>query len=69
VAGFTSPSRHTLILVDDAERLTGLPPDRLLAARDVQEFVRVGADGKREQMLRVPIELVEDDAGSAADAA
>jgi hypothetical protein len=69
VAGFTSPSRHTLIAAVDAERLTGLRPDLLLAERDVQEFIRVGADGRREEMLRVPLELVAGSEETAADAA
>ena len=50
--------RHVLVSLADTERLTGLSPAELLAERDVQTLIRVGAKGAREEMLRIPVALL-----------
>jgi hypothetical protein len=64
----TTKPQHKLIAVDDAERLTGLAAGQLLKERDVQPLTRISG-GKREEMLRVPVELLlETDAEQAPPA-
>lgn len=53
-----SEPRHVLVSPIDAERLTGLPWEELLSARDVQTLTRVSAAGRREELLRIPTALL-----------
>lgn len=50
--------RHLLVSPVDAERLTGQRHEELLSARDVQTLTRVRADGRREELLRIPTALL-----------
>jgi hypothetical protein len=53
-----SEPRHRLVLLEDARRLTGLSPEELLGQPDTQQLVRLGEDGTREELIRVPVELL-----------
>ncbi len=48
----------TLVALADAERVTGLLPEELRRLHGVQAVTRIYADGRREEALRVPSELV-----------
>ena len=58
MARFRGPSLFTIMPVADARKLTGLDAAELQEASQVQLLTRVGADGKREEALRVPNELL-----------
>jgi hypothetical protein len=48
----------TLVSFADAERLTGMSPEELQEVHGVQTVTRIYADGRREEALRVPSEIV-----------
>lgn len=50
---------HRLIAAREAKKLTGFGPAELLEQRGVQELTRIQR-GTRQQMLRVPLELMLD---------
>jgi len=50
--------KHRLVSFKDARRLTGLSPEELLRQPDTQQLVRLGEDGVREELIRVPVELL-----------
>jgi hypothetical protein len=50
--------KHRLVSVKDARRLTGLGPEELLRQPDTQRLVRLAEDGTREELIRVPVELL-----------
>ena len=56
---WTKP-QYKLIAAGDAERLTGLASDRLLQERGVEALTRITGK-KREDMLRIPVELLVDE--------
>jgi hypothetical protein len=64
VRGRNDP-RHRLVLLEDVERLTGLSPEEVLRLPDTQQLVRVAEDGTREELIRIPVELL----GTSPDAA
>ena len=47
-----------LVAVKDVRRLTGLEPSELLRQKNTQELTRVDESGAREEVLRVPVELL-----------
>lgn len=49
--------RFAIVSVEEARSLTGLGPEHLCAL-GAEELTRVFVDGRREQALRVPAELV-----------
>jgi hypothetical protein len=50
--------RYALVSVAEARDGTGLERDELIALPGVEAFTRIHADGRREEALRVPAELV-----------
>jgi hypothetical protein len=60
--------RHRLVSLKDARRLTGLSPEQLLRQPDTQLLVRVGEDGTREELIRLPIELLRPPESAPGDA-
>ena len=52
---------HKLVRLKDVRKLTGLRPDEVLLQRDTQKLVRIGDDGAREEVVRIPIELLTDE--------
>lgn len=50
---------HTLVALKDIRRLTGLDPKEVLLRRDTQQLVRIDEEGRRIQVLRIPLELLE----------
>jgi hypothetical protein len=50
--------RYALVTVAEARDGTGLERDELIALPGVEAFTRIYADGRREEALRVPAELV-----------
>jgi hypothetical protein len=50
--------RHRLVPLADARRLTGLSPEELLRQPDTQHLVRLAEDGSREEVIRLPVELL-----------
>jgi hypothetical protein len=55
---------HTLVARADVQRLTGSTAAEILTKSDTQALVRVAADGSREELLRIPLELLKPPAGS-----
>ena len=53
-----SPAAYTIVSLDEALRLTGLSHADLRAERNVQPLTRVLPDGRREEAVRLPTELV-----------
>ena len=53
---------HKLVRLKDVRKLTGLRPDEVLLQRDTQKLVRIGDDGAREEVVRIQIELLTDEA-------
>jgi hypothetical protein len=47
-----------LIALKDVRRLTGLEPAELLLRTDSQQLTRVAKGGAREELVRVPTELL-----------
>jgi hypothetical protein len=50
--------RFALIPVADVERLTGLEPAELLRKTSTEHLVRVDEHGRREECVRLPVELL-----------
>lgn len=48
----------TLIAKQDALRLTGLEPTELLRLTNTQQLTRIGEHGEREELVRIPVELL-----------
>jgi hypothetical protein len=46
--------------LNDARRLTGLTPSELLRRPNTQQVTRIDESGAREELIRVPIELLID---------
>ena len=51
-------SGFRLVPREDVLRLTGLEPLELLQLSNTQQLTRVDKDGKRVELVRVPIELL-----------
>ena len=49
---------HRLVALKDIRRLTGLSPTQVLQERDTQQLVRVGDNGVREEVVRIPLGLL-----------
>jgi hypothetical protein len=50
--------RFALLSLSEARDGTGLERDELIALPGVEAFTRIHADGRREESLRVPVDLV-----------
>jgi hypothetical protein len=50
--------RYALLTLAEARDGTGLDRDELIALPGVEAFTRIYADGRREEALRVPADLV-----------
>jgi hypothetical protein len=50
---------HQLVALKDVRKLTGLDPEELLRRQDTQRLVRINKRGGREELLRIPIALLE----------
>jgi hypothetical protein len=50
--------RHKLVPVKDVRGATGLDPDEVLLLGDTQRLVRIDGTGTREELIRIPIELL-----------
>jgi len=50
--------RHKLVPVKDVRGVTGLDPDEILRLGDTQRLVRIDGNGTREELIRMPIELL-----------
>ena len=61
--------RHRLVSLKDVKRLTGLSLQEVLRRPDTQELVRLGKGGVREQLIRIPVELLTVPPEPAADEA
>jgi hypothetical protein len=53
-----SKASHTIVARADVRRLTGIDPDDVLRFADTQRLVRVGSDGVREEVMRIPLALL-----------
>ena len=49
---------YKLVPLKDVRRLTGFPPDEVLLMRDTQKLVRINERGKREELIRIPLEML-----------
>jgi hypothetical protein len=58
---------HKLVAADDVHRLTGMSVEELLLQRDTQRLVRIDANGGRHEFLRIPVELLSDEASDRGD--
>jgi hypothetical protein len=52
------PATFTIVSLEEAFQLTGLSHTELRAERNVQALTRVLPDGRREQAIRLPVELI-----------
>ena len=50
--------RHKLVPLKEVRRETGLDPDEILRLGDTQSLVRIDGNGAREELMRIPIELL-----------
>lgn len=50
--------RHKLLPLTDVRGVTGLDPDEILCRPDTQRLVRIDGNGTREELIRIPIELL-----------
>jgi hypothetical protein len=50
-----------LVATKDAQRLTGLEPSQLLRKPNTQQLTRIDESGSREELIRVPIDLLVDE--------
>lgn len=57
---WNTKSGFKLVAWKDVPRLTGLEPAELLRLTNTQQLTRVDKDGTREELVRVPIELLLD---------
>lgn len=55
---WNTKSGFKLVALKDVRRLTGLDPPELLQLTNTQQLTRVDKHGKREELVRVPIELL-----------
>jgi hypothetical protein len=53
---------HRLVAIQDVRRLTGQNAQELLRRADTQLLVRIDKDGRREEMVRVPLDLLPEEA-------
>ena len=51
-------SGHKLLPLKDVRGETGLDPDEILGRPDTQRLVRIDGDGAREELVRIPVELL-----------
>lgn len=49
---------YTFVALSDVRRLTGLEPAELLLLTNTQQLTRVDENGAREELVRLPIELL-----------
>jgi hypothetical protein len=64
---WVKPATHKLVPAGDVYRLTGLSAREILLQRDTQRLVQIDADGKRHDVVRIPLELLNGDAGDGDD--
>jgi hypothetical protein len=60
---------HKLLPLKNVQDETGLDPEDVLRRTDTQRLVRIGGDGTREELVRIPTELLRgplDTSGPAA---
>jgi hypothetical protein len=50
--------RHKLLLLKDVQDETGLSPEEILRRPDTQRLLRIDGNGTREELVRIPIELL-----------
>jgi hypothetical protein len=50
--------RHKLVPLEDVRGVTGLDADEILRLGDTQRLVRIDGNGTREELIRIPIELL-----------
>lgn len=50
--------RHRLVPLKDVRGVTGLDPDEILLLGDTQQLVRIDGEGTREELIRIPVELL-----------
>jgi hypothetical protein len=55
---FKPPSTFTILSLDEARRRTGLDAGQLRALKGVEALTRVYADGRREDALRLPLDVL-----------
>jgi hypothetical protein len=53
----TAP-RHKLLPLKDVRGETGLDPEEILRRPDTQRLVRIDGNGTREELVRIPVELL-----------
>ena len=58
---------HKLVPVGEVQRLTGFSPEEVLLQRDTQRLVQIGEDGARHEVVRVPLELLSEEATVEGD--
>jgi hypothetical protein len=61
------PATHKLVPAGDVYRLTGLSAKEILLERDTQRLVRIDANGSRNDFVRIPVELLNHEAGDGDD--
>jgi hypothetical protein len=61
------PATHKLVAAGEVYRLTGLSAKEILLQRDTQRLVRIDANGSRHDFVRVPLELLNGEAGHGGD--
>ena len=61
------PATHKLVAAREVRRLTGLSATEVLLQRDTQRLVRIDESGAREEFVRIPVELLVDEATRERD--
>jgi hypothetical protein len=57
--------RHKLLLLKNVRGETGLDADEILRRPDTQRLVRIDGNGTREELVRIPIELLRSEIDGA----
>ena len=50
--------RHKLVPLKEVRGATGLDPDEIMLRGGTQRLVRIDGNGVREELIRIPIELL-----------
>jgi hypothetical protein len=61
------PATHKLVAAVDVHKLTGFSAKEVMLQRDTQRLVRIDEDGTRHDFVRVPVELLTDEAAEEED--
>jgi hypothetical protein len=56
------PATHKLVPAADVYRLTGFSAKEILLQQDTQRLVRIDANGRRHDFVRIPVALLNGEA-------